>query len=786
MRRPSVLFLLSLISGILIQHQGIKGFHILLPYLPLLMLFKPGRKGIFIGLIAFMLGYGLCSYKTVQLSLGPAFSTNHSMTLSGVLEERAILIKDSAFLWTEDPATHKMVKLYIKFPYGKEPPQWFGGEGVLVKGSFKLPKGARNPGGFNEKQWLLTKSCAGILQIESFEKKPDLNRKFALIKSKWASHVVNSLIQNTAFKQGPLAAGMLFGEDSWIDEETLSIYKLSGTNHILSISGAHFAIMLLWIHYLIQKRPFQYLSRKLLVWFLLSGFIAFIGWDIAAMRAFLMFFVLDLLRMNFKQTDGLTSLSVTLSLLLVYNPFSLFDVGLQLASMAMYALLVLAPQLIRGLNLQPALNKQEGHSYKAWLANKCREVLSIFLQSLTVCLCLLPILRNNFSAFTWWSILYNVPVSFMSALILPLSMVQSLFFWNEPAVQAVGILSGTVLLLMTKLVSTVNLIASPKLHYALVGNHLALYYGLLLCPLVFKQLHFKGLSTFFERKLKTGLVFAVILGLLLIQSLPNHLAGKNLRTYFLDVGQGDSTVMISPTGKVILVDTGLSKGMVQVSDALLKMGIGTIDLVILSHPHADHIGGMQRLLEEHVIKTLVFYEGEYNEDETQALSLIAERANQLGIELQTWNKGSVIDIEKDLRAEVYFPPASAKNEDTNDESLVFELRYKEVGILFTGDISSTVEYDIIEQIKSPLWVLKAPHHGSGGSNSTALLSRKGLALAVISVGEHNLYGHPKPATLERYKSAQVNLLRTDHSGAVILSSDGKIFRYQTQLGSFID
>lgn len=786
MRRPSVFFLIFYGFGILISLGELNTIAFVLPFIALMLCFKPKMKWLILGAVALCLGFGLTSHQQMQLTPSAYFLQDEAISLNGFLMERAILDQESAYLMTQDPVTKEKVKILVRFPYGKEPPLWYPGQGFSIKGRFTAPLYPRNPGGFDEKKWLHSKNCIGILKISEIKALPSLDQKITLVKSRWADQLVQSIIQNTAFQQGPLAAGMLFGEDSWIDEETQSLYKQSGTNHILSISGAHFAIMLLWIHYLIQKRPFRYLSRKLIVWFILLLFLWIIGWDIAAMRAFIMFLLLDLMRMGFKQTDAFNSLCLTLSILLICNPLSIFDLGLQLASMAMYALIVFAPFLTWPLKVNPQILKQEGHPLKTWYFHRLKGILVVFTQSFAVCLCLLPILRNNFSSFTWWSMIYNIPVSFMSAFILPISMVQSLLWWNEAAVQALGVLNGTFLLMMTKLVSTVEFFGESHLMPAITGFNLQLYYFCLIMPLVLKQLHLKEFTTLKERWIKTGLSICLSVMLLMIQALPNDLSDPQLRAYFLDVGQGDSTLILSPKGKVIVVDMGLNKGMVQVRDTLLKMGIDHIDLLVLSHPHSDHLGGGLGLFETMSIKAFAYYEGIYNPEETAALTELLNIAKDQGTQVSVWQKGTSIEIEDDLGIDVSYPSQGTNLEDTNDESLVFELRYKEVGILFTGDITSKVECDIIEQIQSPTWVLKAPHHGSGGSNSEALVNREGLALSVISAGLHNLYGHPKPVTLERYRQAGVPTTRTDLNGAVMVITNGKHFQYKTQSGTFID
>lgn len=784
MRRPSVIFLLALASGIFYRQWGLKTLWLVGPFCCYALLCHPKRKTLILGFVAFFLGLAMTGLKSQDLKLEKPWEDHEMIQLQGTLIKKEILEKDKAFFLFKEPSTGREKKLYVVFPYGKDPVDWISGQGVTLTGSFEVGDFPRNPGTFNEGLWLKTKGAIGKLKIKTLEFNKTYDRPLEQFKDKVGLKLAHSIIQNTAFGKGPVAAGMLYGEDSWIDDATLANYAVSGTKHILSISGAHFGIMLLWVHKLLEGRSWRYWHKKALVWGILGTFLWLIGWDIAAVRAYGMFLCLEGLRAGFKQADGLNSLALAISTILLINPFSLFDIGLQLAVLAMYGLLVFAPLVNE---LWPKFKRPHADEViflKDYIVQRLIQLGMVMVQSLVVCFCLLPILRNQFNQFTWLSILYNIPVAILSGLFLPLGILQALFCFYEPAVRVIGIISGGILYIMDKIVASSSAIYMLKPLPSFSEGLTLLYFFLLMLPLLFKQSQwrlFEAGEGSTEEARQKGMVCLMVLLLLIGTSVFNYKGGSGeLEAYFFDVGQGDGTLVIAPTGETLLVDTGLDKGNLQVSDSLFKLGIHHIDYLLLSHPHSDHMGGASRILKEHPVGTFLYFKGLYNAEETSALNTLIEEAKASKTEVINIEKGDSIELGKEVLLKVLYPEKGFDTEDTNDESLVVEVLYKSTGILFTGDITKKVECDIIDQIDSVPMVLKAPHHGSAGSNSFELLSLENLYLATISAGERNLYGHPKPETLERYDARQIPVFRTDLLGAVHLKSDGNTFYLKSQ------
>jgi competence protein ComEC len=253
----------------------------------------------------------------------------------------------------------------------------------------------------------------------------------------------------------------------------------------------------------------------------------------------------------------------------------------------------------------------------------------------------------------------------------------------------------------------------------------------------------------------------------------------DLKAYFLDVGQGDASVILF-RDKVILIDAGeVDRGDRVVSD-LHRLGVRRIDLLIATHPHSDHIGGMQEVLAafpigsvldsglpsssplyEHFLQTL---------DDKNIPCLVAEQ-------------GQTIDVDPSLRILVLSPPKDRIGDDINTNSIVLRISYGIISLLYAGDATTMAE-DAMEKTGYPLdaQILKTGHHGSSGSSSAAFLSRVSPELAVISLGKDNPYGYPHRETLERLNAAGPVLYRTDRDGTILVESNGASYSVMTENG----
>ena len=243
----------------------------------------------------------------------------------------------------------------------------------------------------------------------------------------------------------------------------------------------------------------------------------------------------------------------------------------------------------------------------------------------------------------------------------------------------------------------------------------------------------------------------------------------DLDVHFIDVGQGDATLILTPEGKSMLIDTGESSEKEFLIEYIRSAGITTLDRLVLTHPHTDHIGGASAVLEAFDVKTVMMPDAESNT--TTFLRLLEAIDNE--------NCDVIIPKIKDTyalgTAVITCLGPVERYEDLNDMSLVLRLDYGSTSFLFTGDAEKPSEQDMMKA-HSPMAfsvdVLKLGHHGSSTSTAKAFLSAVSPTFAIASCGKDNEYGHPHTEILSAMKQANITLLRTDLDGTVTLTSDG--------------
>lgn len=271
-------------------------------------------------------------------------------------------------------------------------------------------------------------------------------------------------------------------------------------------------------------------------------------------------------------------------------------------------------------------------------------------------------------------------------------------------------------------------------------------------------------------------LFGVIFGVIFIISSIVVYTAAPLTVHFIDVGQGDSILIQTPSQN-ILIDGGERTAGPIVTNYLRKQGVKKLDLVVSTHPHTDHIGGLievlkafpvKEVIDPAVIHTTKTYE-EY-------LTLI----DQKNIKFTEGRAGLNRNLDEGIIMH-FFHPTTPSTKNLNDVSIVAKVNYNQVSFLFTGDAETGAEEEMISRganLRST--VLKVGHHGSRTSTSPAFLGVVSPAVAVIMLGADNKYGHPHPETLNQLAAAGVEVYRTDLHGTIIIATDGEKIRIQTE------
>ncbi len=251
-------------------------------------------------------------------------------------------------------------------------------------------------------------------------------------------------------------------------------------------------------------------------------------------------------------------------------------------------------------------------------------------------------------------------------------------------------------------------------------------------------------------------------------------SSDELVAHFIDVGQGDANLIELPNGEVMLIDAGIASMGDDIIEYIENLGYDTIDYVVSTHPHADHIGGMAEVIEAFNIETIYMPKAVST---SKTYENLLETIRDKGLSIKTGKAGVEVLDEDDLDI-VIVAPNSDDYSNLNNYSIVLKITYGDVFFLYTGD----AEEESLEEITSDIDVdvLKVGHHGSDTSTNKSFLDKVSPNYAVISVGKGNSYNHPALSTIELLQEYTSNIYRTDLNGTVIISSDGIDIEVKTE------
>jgi len=247
-----------------------------------------------------------------------------------------------------------------------------------------------------------------------------------------------------------------------------------------------------------------------------------------------------------------------------------------------------------------------------------------------------------------------------------------------------------------------------------------------------------------------------------------------LEVHFLDVGQADCILIKTPLQKAILIDSGKNSHEDTVVSYIKSQGIDTIDVVVGTHPHEDHIGGLDAVINSFDIDKIFMPKVAYT---TKTFEDVLNAIKNKGLKVTTAFEGTNIEVDTNLKVEM-LAPNSETYDDINNYSAVIKLSYNNTSFLFTGDAESISEQEMTSRgydLKAD--VLKVGHHGSATSTTAFFLNKVSPQYAIISVGKDNSYGHPDNLILNRFKNFGVEVFRTDEDGTIIATSDGETIKF---------
>ncbi len=592
------------------------------------------------------------------------------------------------------------------------------GDTVYLKGELINPKMNSIPNTFNYKKYLYNKNIFYTLNVSDYELVSKNTNIFYKIKNYVYKRVEK-------IKNNEYIYALVLGETYQIDAES---YRINGVSHLFSLSGLHVSLLafsLVKILQIIKKILFKKKSTEesmttyilIFIFLLLFSFIT--GFKPALVKSVIFFMLMGINKIYYFHIKSENLLIVTCSILLIINPYYIYDIAFQLSSVITFFLLF-SSNLINSKNFF---------------------VTSLFTSTISL-LSSVPIIINNFYTVNMLSLINNLFfVPFVSYIVFPLSIITLIFpFLNKILNYSAVILENVSLFLSNIKVFSIDF---PVMNPILVS------------------LYFITLILIVKRPKK--LIYIIFLIMILVFTYIKPYFNKDTFLYFLDVSQGDSALIVTENNKSIVIDTGglleyereeweIRKNKFSLMKSTIipfykSIGLKNIDYLFLSHGDEDHSGYAYDLINNFKVKNVIINNGSVNEIENKFKSEhVSKYYNIDGVKIYSLN--------------------DEISNDENEDSLILLVIIDNKKILFMGDAGVHQEEYIIKKYNlSDVFILKVGHHGSNTSTSKKFIETINPTYSIISVGENNRFGHPRKEVLDTLNSSKI--YRTDKDGTIM-------------------
>ncbi len=773
MKRPLAVAAMALIGGILLADASISHFWglvlVALSIIAMALLYRPIKKQasmfVLLALPLFIAGYIL---HTVN--------KNHHYAVAAPWEGQTVILEGTVITEPEHLDGKTRFALAIKYVeshqeriqpkalrirvtlYADEPVAGLRyGSIVRLQGELKLPQGRRNIGGFDTRKYLAAQEISALmnepakaLTLLEGNESSWLKRTGYTIRS----GILTTLERCLPEQEAAVLSGMLIGYTAQMPEEMEEDFRRAGLSHVMAVSGANIAFILMPLLGLLQRLGLNRRWASAISFPVMIFYVFATGMEASVIRAAIMAGVTLIGMILWRRTDIFCSMAVSVLLILLTNSFMLFDPGFILSYAATLSLTVFH---------KPIFNKLPKKMHK--------NIRNTLAATLAAQIGVLPIIAYSFNTLSVISVFSNLLIVPLTGLITLLGAILAIIgsLWLSLAMLLGGGLAWVVKA-MILLTGSLARIPWAELHLATPSLILV---GLYYFVLVYFRYGHSRLPKDVGRPLLAGIL--ILCGTLtVLLSLPD----RSLRIYFADVGQGDCILIRTPGNKTIIIDAGGSFndsegsyiGENIVVPLLFDLNMTQIDVMIATHGHSDHIGGLGSVLEAVPVNKLI-----YADAPDPGMDQLLNKARKLGVPAVKAKEGDILLTEQGLTLQVLYPlvetwkmPQSATT-SANEYSLVTKLDYENFSAVFTGDIGTETERRLLaDGALVDCDLLKIAHHGSKYSSGLSFIHAATPSLAVASVGV-NRYGHPHPEVIDRLREQGIRIYETLTYGGILVT-----------------
>ena len=743
---------------------------------------------------------------------------------------------------TQEPAQGN-VRLTVRWPAGEQPPAAFHcGDRIRADARLMLPDVYRDPGAWNRRDYLLDQgiTSTGSSKSEQIQLLEGSGRRSLHCRIAAWQHAASEKLLGLPVTTGGglppglrlsqddavMLAAMVTGDRTYLTHSLRAGFERTGSFHMLVVSGLHLGIVAGCVFWIARRLRIPQIPATLITIGASFSYALFTGFAAPVQRSLWMVTLYMVGRLVYRERNVLNTIGFAALCLLAASPRALFESSLQMTLLAVISIGGIAVVLLektvhpylratQGLDfialdvkvpprqaqfrvmlrmfssaLGKAFGRFVGRRLLPWTVRSALRCVEALVVSCIVELAMALPMAIYFHRITVFALPVNIIILPLLVLLVPAALLTLLAMVIAPVIAVLPAAITAVLLHLG--VGIIHMFAAIRTGDfripAPIPLEIAIFCGLLAAAILLARLGNRMDAHWPKRLAWLALMCGAIA---VIIPLPIDHPHDALLVEAIDVGQGDSLLLITPDGKTMLVDGGgiggaprqaqseFDIGEEVVSPLLWSRGIRHLDVVALSHAHSDHMGGLPAVLAN-------FHPNELwvgNNPPGEPYASLLKEARELHVNVRQLRAGDRLGLGSTtirvLAPPLDYEPGAAP---ANNDSLVLHVAYKESSALLEGDAEGPIERGMLNEPGLESTLLKVGHHGSSTSTQPEFLARVAPKWAIISCGLHNHYGHPRSDVLGALQAAHVRTFSTDINGATCIALDGKYVRGEAFCG----